>query len=221
MTAAMEPFSVAKCAIGAKNDDTLRSSDGSACTRGSLRISIREARESDAERIYDIIVACLRDDRLCTCTHDERREWIALQTPKKFAQLMRIGQFLVAEDEDGWRYNDDNVGADHETKRTNVVGLSHLIPNTSSIFPEGYDLEVNLLYVDPTIVRRGIGKALMAEMEHRAVLSGCDRLCLVSTKDSLPFYEAVGFINVGDHVHRPGGSIQVGCKIMVKEGIGH
>ena len=188
-----------------------------ACTRAG--VSIREARESDLEKISEIIVACTRDDLSCKYTHAQRREWGAHLTPEYFAQRLRVGHFLVAEDtldvsgEDTWRYDDDNV----ETE-TVVVGFSHLVSSRSSIFPEGFDLEISQLYVDPAVHRRGVGKSLMAEMERRAVSGGCHRLCLVSSTGAVSFYEALGYRIVGDHLH-PIGSTILEAKVLVKEGL--
>ena len=222
MTAAAEVFQVARQYAqipGVRNEPSEIARSFivlPACTRAG--IFVREARESDMERICEIIVACTRDDRSCTYTQAQRREWAAHQMPEYFSQRLRIGEFLVAEDtavyEDTWLYSDGNVEA--EAERTRVVGFSHLTQSSSSIFPEGYDLEVNQLYVDPAAHRRGVGKSLMAEMEKRVVSRGCNRLCLVSTMGAVSFYEARGFRVTSNYMHQVGSAVME-ARILVKD----
>jgi GNAT superfamily N-acetyltransferase len=58
-------------------------------------------------------------------------------------------------------------------------------------------VELDDLFVDPDAMRRGIGRALVAEAVARARRSGCSRLDVTANPDARAFYESVGFVDTG------------------------
>lgn len=61
---------------------------------------------------------------------------------------------------------------------------------------EGHRGWINYLAVDPTLRRRGIGRALMAEAELRLRQLGCPKINLQIRRDNreaIAFYERIGF----------------------------
>jgi GNAT superfamily N-acetyltransferase len=58
-------------------------------------------------------------------------------------------------------------------------------------------VELDDLFVDPDAMRRGIGRALVAEAAARARSSGCFRIDVTANPDARAFYESVGFVDTG------------------------
>ncbi len=67
-----------------------------------------------------------------------------------------------------------------------------------AISREGPDAEVDMLFVDPEAVQAGIGKALMEWAEAIARTDRIERLHVLSDPHAAGFYEACGFVRVGD-----------------------
>ena len=193
-------------------------------------LAIREAEENDATRICEIALRCIKHVCSRNYTPAQVRDWTARQTPERFAKLVHVGQFVVAEgtlgigDREGRRScqvscpcPDPVHGTETDTgDHVHVLGFGHLDTSDSSVFPEDCSMSVLGLYVDPAAHGSGVGRLLMREMEWRAVSCGCGRLGVVSTLNAVPFYEAVGFRVVADHLHGAGASA-LEAKIMLKD----
>jgi len=54
------------------------------------------------------------------------------------------------------------------------------------------ELELPALYVDPTLMRRGIGSLLLAEARRRAVRAGASRLVAIGDPNAEPFFRETG-----------------------------
>jgi GNAT superfamily N-acetyltransferase len=85
-----------------------------------------------------------------------------------------------------------------------VVGLAHLqvTPALERERPAG---KVGALVVDEAHRSRGIGRALVAAVEHEARLRGCELLFLTTSEgrdDAHAFYEQVGFEQTGRRYSR-------------------
>lgn len=72
-----------------------------------------------------------------------------------------------------------------------AAGFAIVLPR-----PNG-DAELDGLFVDPPLQRRGIGRALVAEARRLASAIGAASLYVVANDDALAFYRSVGFIEVG------------------------
>ena len=66
------------------------------------------------------------------------------------------------------------------------------------------DSELRACYVLPEAARKGVGTALVREMERRAAVNNLDRLELLSSINAEPFYKALGYESEGytEHVMR-------------------
>ncbi len=53
--------------------------------------------------------------------------------------------------------------------------------------------ELDDLFVDPGVMRRGVGRALVEDAAAHAADRGCLRMTVVAHPRNLPFYESVGF----------------------------
>ena len=65
-------------------------------------------------------------------------------------------------------------------------------------------LEIEKLFVDPSAMRRGLGRRLFDEAIDRAVVPGVRAIRAEADPQAVPFYTAIGFMRVGD---APSGSI--------------
>ncbi len=68
------------------------------------------------------------------------------------------------------------------------------------------DSELRACYVVPEAARKGIGSALVREIERLATAHGLTRLELQASVNAEPFYEALGYevVERGEHVLRTG-----------------
>lgn len=58
--------------------------------------------------------------------------------------------------------------------------------------PKKDELELPALYVDPTLMRRGVGSLLLAEARRRAVRAGARRLVAIGDPNAEPFFRETG-----------------------------
>ena len=72
------------------------------------------------------------------------------------------------------------------------VGIGALILETS---------ELRACYVAPIVARRGVGTALVAEIERLARANGLDHLHLLASLNAEPFYVALGYHSEGRTEH--------------------
>jgi putative acetyltransferase len=77
--------------------------------------------------------------------------------------------------------------------------------------------EVCGMFVAPTYVRRGIGRALLQTVEARARQGGVRRLCLRATLNAIGFYEAQGFVVDEMSLFRLRSGVDLSCAVMHKE----
>ncbi|WP_436533837.1 GNAT family N-acetyltransferase [Actinoplanes sp. HUAS TT8] len=81
--------------------------------------------------------------------------------------------------------------------------------------------EVLRVRVHPATRRRGVGRALMAELERRAVAAGLRALHLdtaTNQPEAMAFYEALGFVEVGRE-HQPGWSWTLAFYVKALTGV--
>lgn len=78
-----------------------------------------------------------------------------------------------------------------------IVGFAAVIPSNS---------ELRACYVSPEVGGRGVGRALVSELERIAGDEGATSLWLHSSLSARPFYEALGYETegLGEHVLRSG-----------------
>lgn len=72
-----------------------------------------------------------------------------------------------------------------------IAGFATLLP------PANGEAEVEDLFVDPPLWRRGVGRALMTALEARALSLGASSLHVIANNRALPFYRSAGFEIVG------------------------
>jgi GNAT superfamily N-acetyltransferase len=73
-----------------------------------------------------------------------------------------------------------------------IVGFATLVTKDAS------DAEVEELFIEPSVWRKGIGTRLLEEAERRAVVAGARCLQVAANPRAQAFYEACGFQMIGE-----------------------
>ena len=63
---------------------------------------------------------------------------------------------------------------------------------------DGNDAEIQDMFVEPSLWRKGLGRELMYAAEREAAAWGATRLHVVGNPNALAFYSALGFTQVGE-----------------------
>ena len=136
-------------------------------------VAVRLADLKDADAAVDVVRRSI--EQLCTADHrndaDTVARWLANKTRSNFLS---------------WLSNDENFCVVAEANdRLSGVGLL----NRSG--------EIRLFYLAPGSQRQGVGKAIHAALEEKAIAWGLQKLHLESTALARPFYEAIGYRPAG------------------------
>ena len=81
--------------------------------------------------------------------------------------------------------------------RTRVAVLDGRVVGFASLSSTGADAELDDLFVDPAVMRTGVGRALIADAIGLARSRGMGRISVDANDHARSFYEAVGFVAVG------------------------
>lgn len=161
----------------------------SSAARARRSFEIRRARDTDRDAIWKVHIAAIR--ALCAGWYGEAEidVWIARLTPDAYRGAILNRVMLVAEE-----------GGD-------VVGFGQLDVERR---------EIEAVYVQPGVVRRGIGAALLARLEELARIQGVGRLHLCASLNAQAFYAARGYKPLGKEQHRLTDAVALDCIRMEK-----
>lgn len=154
----------------------------------SKNFRIRRAVPDDAEAIWRLHVESIR--MICTAdyTPEQIDAWTRPHRPQNYIDSMANGEIMfIAEDND------------------RINGFASLI-----------DSEVRAVYVSPSAVRKGVGAALLAAVESKAIDAGLKTLELSSSLTAVPFYLSQGYVRGECDVHRMSG-LDIPCIRMSKK----
>jgi GNAT superfamily N-acetyltransferase len=76
--------------------------------------------------------------------------------------------------------------------------------------------EVDALFVDPSFLRRGLGRHLLSHLEELAVKAKLTVLTLKASLNSVGFYKSAGYIQGQDGWHTTKRGLQIACIHMAK-----
>jgi GNAT superfamily N-acetyltransferase len=111
--------------------------------------------------------------------------------------LHRRSSFVWAEDRAMLEAHPDALGVSPDAiieQRVRVaVGKAEEVLGFSVVALEGLVCELDDLFVDPDVMRKGIGRALVRDAAGGAVVAGCRSMAVVAHPRNFPFYESVGF----------------------------
>jgi GNAT superfamily N-acetyltransferase len=137
-----------------------------------MSIKTRKASDSDANAICEVVRRSIAE----CCAADHRNDpltlsaWLQNKTPENAA---------------AWFQADRSI-AEVAFKGDHLVGFALAAGN-----------ELALCYVLPEVLYQGVGKALLAAIESRAMLQGIRTLRLESTRTAQSFYTRNGYVASG------------------------
>lgn len=104
----------------------------------------------------------------------------------------------------------DLAPAEIEAGRVFVAELDGVVVGFANVLPgEDGDVELDGLFVEPDLFRRGIGRALVARCAAHARDQGAKVLHVIGAERALAFYEACGFRFVAPVRTRFGTAVQL------------
>jgi GNAT superfamily N-acetyltransferase len=126
------------------------------------------------------------DDRL-NLVELQRRASLAAATGDVLQQLLERPELIDLDEE--MLANNEVIVAE---RGTHILGFATIVAH------EGNDAELEGLFVDPAHWRQGIGRALVHAIEREAAAWEATRLHVVAAAGAVPFYDALGFVAVGE-----------------------
>lgn len=161
---------------------------------------IREATEGDAEIIYKIHTAAIRAKCSTHYSIDDVRAWVDRQDKAKYLPFIEAHEIIVAEG----------------GERT-VLGFGHLSACDAKE-SDGKTMQIRGLFVDPDCGVKGVGSALVKELEKRAKeLGEADCLIVKSSLNAVEFYKKCGFVPLELTTHQMSEQSCLHCHKMTKK----
>lgn len=108
----------------------------------------------------------------------------------------------------------EQFNANPEQEIRLVAELDGKVSGFAAIVPP--DSELRACYVSPEAAGRGIGRALVLQLEHIAVSEGVASLWLRSSLTAHPFYEALGYETEKFGEHTLSSGLRMACVYMRK-----
>ena len=138
-----------------------------------MPIEVRHAIPDDAEALTEVNIRSIRE--ICGATGDYTPEqlafWVSNKTPTQFLK---------------WMANED--------MRLYTGLIDDVVSGVGLLDLSG---QILLLYLVPEAQGKGLGKALLQEMENEARYWDLSKLALESTTVARAFYESQGYRNLG------------------------
>jgi N-acetylglutamate synthase-like GNAT family acetyltransferase len=151
---------------------------------------VRRATEDDVEAIGRVHRRSIRE--ICGAHYPPEviEAWAAPRRPEHYSKAVRNKDFYVAEDAEGA-----------------VVGFGVLNRETQ---------EVEAVYVQPEVKRRGAGMKILRTLEDVARGAGLETLHLNASLNGVPFYEGAGYAWLEQGAHRLANGVEIACVLMSK-----
>ena len=159
-------------------------------------LTIRNAIEGDEGDIYNIHTEAIKKKCSSHYGTEDVDIWVARQNKAKYLPSIAAKEIIVAE------------------KLRKVVGFGHLLDCKES---DGKTMQIRGLFVDPGCGVKGVGSALMKEMEKRARDCSADCLIVQSSLNAVEFYRKCGFIPVELTTHQMSEQSCLQCHKMMKK----
>lgn len=134
-------------------------------TKAQMTILVRKATLEDAQGIFDIRIAAIRDQCKNFYPEPVLGAWTSVSPSDRFRSDVEQ-HFYVA------------------TVGNCVIGSGMVDLNSG---------QIDAIFVHPQHLRQGVGRAIVTYLETLARLNGLRRLKLDSTLNAAPFYRSLGF----------------------------
>ncbi|WP_416425036.1 GNAT family N-acetyltransferase [Pseudomonas sp. App30] len=155
-------------------------------------LQIRPARYSDAEVAFDIRLQAIRQQCITVYTPEQVQAWTQVPLTDRYrASVAR--QYHIA-----W-WGDVAV----------ATGLID--------FQSG---ELGALFVLPTYMGQGIGKAMIQHLERLAIAAGLDEIHLDATPNATAFYHRCGYLGEVGGIYTSPSGLELACTPMRKRLVG-
>ncbi len=114
-------------------------------------------------------------------------------------EVHRRSSFVWADDRASLEAHPDALGVDRDAileQRVRVaVNATGQILGFAMVSKSEYgDCELADLFVDPPVMRQGVGRALVEDVAAAARRDGCPSMTVVAHPRNFPFYENLGFV---------------------------
>lgn len=106
-------------------------------------------------------------------------------------------------------YGDEHVRAG----RTRVATHNGTAVGFATVVYGDGRAELEDLFVAPDAMRAGVGRALVGDLVAEARARGMTRVEVTANEAARPFYEAVGFVDIGVATTRFGGAARMACPV--------
>jgi putative acetyltransferase len=146
-------------------------------------MTVREATVDDASAILAVHLASIEQLGPAAYTAEQVSAW---------AHDRNLGDYPIEEDHTHF------VVAEREER---VVGFGWLEIDPGDYLDASVDREVIAVYVHPSVVREGVGSALLAELEQKACEENAAAVGLWSSLNAVEFYASHDYERVTEHVY--------------------
>lgn len=152
-------------------------------------LTIRRARQEDCDSIARVHHAAVTGIHTTLYTPEEIQSWATPKKPESYEESIRSKEFFVAED-DGL-----------------VIGFAILKPENG---------EVEAVYVSPEAGGRGVGLALLRQMDEQARAHRLSVLHLYASLNAVPFYKRAGYVAQEQSKYRLSTGVEIACVPMTR-----
>ena len=167
------------------------------------RLTIRAATEADAENIYKIHTTAIRAKCSTHYSTEDVNVWVARQDIAKYLPFIKENEIIVAEHAEGGK----------------ILGFGHLTSDLGDTKEsDGKTVQIRGLFVDPDCGIKGVGTALVKELEKRAKEKAeADCLIVQSSLNAVEFYKKCGFVPLEITTHQMSEQSCLQCHKMMKK----
>jgi GNAT superfamily N-acetyltransferase len=104
-------------------------------------------------------------------------------------------------------------------QRTRIAMVDGRVAGFSVVLPvHGAACELDGLFVEPDLMRKGIGRALIADVVERARAHGVRHIGVIANPTAIDFYTKVGFERGEDAMTQFGPAFRMHLELPLKEG---
>lgn len=154
------------------------------------RFSLRRAIAADAPAIWAVRAGAIRQTCRSHYPAELLERWASSPLPDTFQSRIENEYFIVG------------------TAGSRVAGFAALKVSGA---------EIEAVFVAPDAGRRGLGRALLADLETVARQSGLQSLSLNASLNAVPFYCAVGYSAVSEGIYTTSQGLEIACVHMQKQ----